>query len=156
MLYNQNNCAFEGAPYTTLLEIEALKHFANVFSYPTMLDEDTTVPHSWGHLTCGGTVANIESEWAARNCRFLTLSLRKYTESKNQGKDIEVNLPNGNKKALSALTAWELFNIDNDETMNLYDRLFEKIGGDYGVYQDGVSQFTVGKAGLIKIYDWLR
>ena len=80
MLYNQNNCAFEGAPYTTLLEIEALRHFAVMFDYPTMLDEDTTVPHSWGHLTCGGTVANIESEWAARNCRFLTLSLRKYTE----------------------------------------------------------------------------
>ena len=41
--------------------------------------------------------------------------------------------------------------------MNLYERLYELIGaGDYGKYQDGVSNYTIGKAGVIKMYDWLR
>ena len=87
MLYNPNNCAYEASPFTTLLEIETMKHFATMFEYPPMLAADTEpsttepdgVKYSWGHLTCGGTVANMESIWAARNCRFLTLSLRKYT-----------------------------------------------------------------------------
>lgn len=82
MLYNPNNCAYEASPFTTLLEIEAMKHFAEMFQYGPMLAEDIKEEDqakcSWGHLTCGGTVANCESFWAARNCKFLALSLRKY------------------------------------------------------------------------------
>jgi hypothetical protein len=37
MLYNPNNCAFEGGPFTTLLEIEVMKEFAIVFDYPKFL-----------------------------------------------------------------------------------------------------------------------
>jgi hypothetical protein len=41
--------------------------------------------------------------WAARNCRFLSLSIRKYIESienKNNIKDISVILSNGESKKL--------------------------------------------------------
>lgn len=62
-----------------MLEIESMKHFADVFEYPPMLSDEGEEPFSWGHFTCGGTVANIEAQWAARNCRFLMLSLRRYT-----------------------------------------------------------------------------
>lgn len=37
LLYNPNNCAFEGGPYTTLLEIEVIKEFAKMFAFPPML-----------------------------------------------------------------------------------------------------------------------
>lgn len=59
--------------------------------------------NSWGHLTCGGTIANCEAMWASRNCRFLSLSIRKYIESienKNNIKDITVNLITGESKKL--------------------------------------------------------
>lgn len=62
MLYNPNNCAFEASPFTTLLEIEVMKEFALVFDYPKFLTFNNTEgqkeSYSWGHLTCGGTVAN--------------------------------------------------------------------------------------------------
>lgn len=84
LLYNPNNCAFEASPYTTLLEISVMKEFAAMFNYPALLSEtnetNTGIKHSWGHLTCGGTIANIEAMWAARNCRFLPISIRKYIE----------------------------------------------------------------------------
>ena len=32
---------------------------------------------SWGHITCGGTVANIEAMWAARNLKFHPLAVKK-------------------------------------------------------------------------------
>ena len=61
-----------------------MKHFAEMFNLPPMLgtddNDDPNAKHSWGHLTCGGTVANCESFWAARNCKFLCLALRKYLE----------------------------------------------------------------------------
>ena len=39
MLYNPNNCAFEAGPLTTQLEIDCMKDFAEMFSYPPMLTE---------------------------------------------------------------------------------------------------------------------
>lgn len=51
-------------------------------------------------------------------------------------------------------------NISNDETMELYDRAFKKIYGadaekpeNYTVYQNGVAKFSVGKIGLISMYE---
>jgi len=57
-----------------------MKHFAKMFGLGPMLSGDIVDQDkcSWGHLTCGGTVANCESLWAARNCRFVCLALRKY------------------------------------------------------------------------------
>ena len=62
VLYNPNNCAFEASPLTTILEIEVMKEFAIMFGYPKFLEfQKSTKPEDqfcWGHLTCGGTVAN--------------------------------------------------------------------------------------------------
>lgn len=62
ILYNPNNCAFQASPITTLLQIEVLTQFATMFGYPPMLsfstEKTTSDKNSWGHLTCGGTIAN--------------------------------------------------------------------------------------------------
>lgn len=77
--------------------------------------------------------------------------------------EIEAVLANGSKKRLLDLNAWELFNISNDETMKLYDLAFETIYGaegqtaeNYAIFQSGVAEFSIGKAGLSYMYDWLR
>ena len=64
-----------------------------MFGYPAMLDESVTKPvdvgsglsNSWGHLTCGGTVANSEAFWAARSVKFLSFGLRQYIKSLGSG-----------------------------------------------------------------------
>lgn len=48
---------------------------------------------------------------------------------KQKGSDTPVNLPNGSQKNLGTLTAWELLNVDNDETMELYTRVYKKVSG---------------------------
>jgi glutamate/tyrosine decarboxylase-like PLP-dependent enzyme len=62
MFYNQNNITQESATITTHFESAALKTIVKMLGY----SEDT----AWGHLCSGGTVANIEALWVARNVRL--------------------------------------------------------------------------------------
>lgn len=64
MLYNPNNVSNDAAPVTVRLELEASRMIARMLGY----GED-----SWGHLTSGGTVANIEALWVARTVKYLPL-----------------------------------------------------------------------------------
>ncbi|GIG69243.1 pyridoxal phosphate-dependent decarboxylase family protein [Phytomonospora endophytica] len=56
MLANPNNHAREGGPATTDMEIEVVAELAGMFGFPRHL----------GHLTGGGTVANLEALYVAR------------------------------------------------------------------------------------------
>ncbi|KAK0123880.1 hypothetical protein ONS95_008875 [Cadophora gregata] len=64
MIYNPNNVAIEASPLTTVAEIEAGEQLCQMFGYN--LDATTlNQPVGWGHITCGGTVPNLESIWVA-------------------------------------------------------------------------------------------
>ena len=67
MLYNQNNIYGEAGNITMPLEAEALQCVAAMLRLP----EETC----WGHLCSGGTAANIEALWVARNVRLLPFQL---------------------------------------------------------------------------------
>ena len=56
MLINPNNHAVEGGPATALMEREAVAQLAAMFGFPRHL----------GHLTTGGTLANLEALFVAR------------------------------------------------------------------------------------------
>ena len=55
ILYNPNNCAYEGAPATTGMELEVGVQLGVMLGY----ERDKT----WGHIASGGTVANYEGLW---------------------------------------------------------------------------------------------
>ena len=74
LLYNQNNCASEGGPATTLMEIEVGVQLCKMLGYNT--EVKSKGPKGWGHITCGGTVANLEALWAARNLKFYPIAIR--------------------------------------------------------------------------------
>jgi len=63
MLYNQNNIYEEVANVTMALESEAMRLVAEMLRLPPRT--------AWGHLCSGGTAANMESLWVARNLRML-------------------------------------------------------------------------------------
>jgi glutamate/tyrosine decarboxylase-like PLP-dependent enzyme len=67
MLYNPNNVTTEAAPVTVRLELEASRLLSEMMGY----GDD-----AWAHLTSGGTVANLEALWAARQVRYLPLITR--------------------------------------------------------------------------------
>jgi len=56
--YNQNIVASESSPLAFELEKKLIKEFANDMGYPS---------NSWGYITSGGTISNIEALWIARN-----------------------------------------------------------------------------------------
>jgi glutamate/tyrosine decarboxylase-like PLP-dependent enzyme len=56
MLINPNNHALEGGPATARMEREAVAQLAEMFGFPQHL----------GHLTTGGTIANLEALFVAR------------------------------------------------------------------------------------------
>ena len=63
ILYNPNNCSYEASSASTPLELEVGRQLAVLFGY----DPET----AWGHITSGGTVANYEALWVARNLKSL-------------------------------------------------------------------------------------
>jgi glutamate/tyrosine decarboxylase-like PLP-dependent enzyme len=62
MLYNPNNVALEVSPISTVAEIEVGEQLCTLFGY-NVDGESTEEPLGWGHITCGGSVANLESMW---------------------------------------------------------------------------------------------
>lgn len=64
MLSNPNNVAMEASPFTGMVEKYAGLQLANLIGFNignrTILPND---PMSWGHITSGGTVANLEAMW---------------------------------------------------------------------------------------------
>lgn len=62
MLYNPNNVALEASPMTTLVELRVGQQLCELFGYNIHAEEKTS-PLGWGHITCDGTVANLESIW---------------------------------------------------------------------------------------------
>ena len=62
ILWHQNNYIQEASPVTTMYELEAGSDLCEMLG----LDRN----ESMGHLVTGGSVANIEAMWVARNLNF--------------------------------------------------------------------------------------
>lgn len=73
MFYNPNNVAFEASPLTTRLEIEVGVQLCDMLGYTV----DNSKSTAWGHITCDGTVANLESIWyvASSFSTIITLTI---------------------------------------------------------------------------------
>ncbi len=115
MLHNPNNVSLEASPITTQYEIEAGRQLAGLMGY----DEN----ESWGHITSGGTIANFEALWVARNLKYFPIAARDAARSLNLG-DLSISLPTGRTIELAeAEDEWQLLNLDVDEALSLRSRL---------------------------------
>src|SRR5688572_33398531 len=114
MLYNPNNVAIEGGPVTTRIEIDVARQLAVMLGYDPA--------HAWGHITSGGTVANFEALWVARNIIYLPLAAAGAAEQ--LGVDLDVVTTRGETRKLRELELWELVNIRNDDTLDLWNQLW--------------------------------
>jgi glutamate/tyrosine decarboxylase-like PLP-dependent enzyme len=128
MLYNPNNVAFEGSTVTTLLEKWVGDDLCRMLGY-TIPDKAAVAKGAirpWGHITCGGTVSNIEALWVARNLKFYPVALQAAVREEHSladARDILVPLPTGRVKPLLDLDLWELLNLKADDVLALPNRL---------------------------------
>lgn len=111
MLYNPNNVAAEASPVTSRMELEVAAQLARMIGYP----ED----RQWGHLTSGGTVANFEALWVARNVKYLPVAL--HWASRATGTPLELRLPDGSIADIASLDLWELLNIPSAAALDAAD-----------------------------------
>ena len=157
MLYNQNNVAAEASPVTTRLEIEVGNDLCRMLGYYVPSEGKAPKPGKplpWGHITSGGTVANIEALWAARNLKFAAVSLRqaiREVPALSEAKGLEVPLWQGGTGRLIDLDTWTLLNLGIDTVAGLPGAIMQ-----LGIPPDQLTRmlaaYSVQNVGLINFY----
>ncbi|KAL8689385.1 MAG: hypothetical protein Q9218_004937 [Villophora microphyllina] len=124
MLYNPNNVSIEASPLTMVAEIEAGQQLCEMFGY-NLVPENKDAPIGWGHITCGGTVANLESI-----CTFV------------------IETCNGTKKLFKDLSKWELLNLKVPTVLEIPDRLSIEYGISSAFLQNTMKKYGIQSVGL--------
>jgi glutamate/tyrosine decarboxylase-like PLP-dependent enzyme len=114
MLHNPNNVTLEASPMTTQYEMEVARGLARLMGYSG---------ETWGHITSGGTIANFEALWVARNLKYFPIAARDAARSLAVD-ELPVTLPTGGTiNLVVADDNWLLVNLDTDEALKLRVRL---------------------------------
>lgn len=93
MLYNPNNVSSESAPITLNLELEAGRMIAKMLGYDPL--------RSWSHITSGGTIANMEALWAARQNQLNGVAVQEVC--RRYKIPLVISQPNGEKEDIRNL-----------------------------------------------------
>lgn len=97
MLYNPNNVTDEAAPVTVNLELEFGRKICQMLGFKS---KDNNKPTGFAHICSGGSLANLESLWFARELQFIPLILKEFCE-KYKIENFKVKTPNMVGKNLS-------------------------------------------------------
>ncbi|KAI0051057.1 PLP-dependent transferase [Auriscalpium vulgare] len=134
LMYNPNNVAVEGSPLTSLIEFDVGQQLCSMLGYDVGSPgrPGVTDPAPWGHITCDGSVANLESMWVARNLKFYPLSLKRALDNHPSLASIaahfKIKLCTGRETLLSECKTWDLLNLTPDEVLNLPSRIAQQFG----------------------------
>ncbi|KAI1774360.1 pyridoxal phosphate-dependent transferase [Hypoxylon cercidicola] len=147
MMYNPNNVATEASPYTTYLEARVGMMLCKMLRYGKKVTP-------WGHITCDGSVANLEAIWAIRNLKFYPLSLKLAMSSggplnflSHTDLPFTVNTCTGHTKNFTDLSTWELLNLTPSTVLELPTRLGEAFSISPAFLQDALSKYLVQTVG---------
>lgn len=122
LLYNPNNVAAEASPVTTRMELEVAEQLARMIGYDPA--------RQWGHLASGGTVANFEALWVARNVKYLPVEVRWAAEEMGAD-DVPVRLPDGSTAGILGLDLWQLLNLPPASALDAAEALQRWVGEPY-------------------------
>lgn len=143
LLYNLNNVSFEGSPVTVEMEYEVAKDLAKMVGF----DTET----SWGHLTGGGTVANIEALWVVRNTKYFPLIAQDV--AKGFHKDFDVIQANGTVRKLSQMSEYEMLSLPPN-SINMLAANFLREDWGRNIYQDiFVNKKNISHVGMENFYN---
>ncbi|KAJ8095625.1 hypothetical protein PM082_023032 [Marasmius tenuissimus] len=182
--YNQNNVTPESSPFTSIIELKVGLELCAMLGYN--VDKPISagtkiVPEAWGHITSGGSVANLESMWVARNLKYYPLSLKKAMYAgcplAFAASTFAVTLCTGVSKNFFSCSTWELLNLTPTEVLDLPIRLSSQFGisqptldrildpyniqtigkhqldVDFGIDADHAPRYLLSKANH---YSWLK
>jgi len=146
MLYNPNNVSSESAPITLNLELEAGRMISKMLGY--------NPEKSWAHITSGGTIANLEAMWAARQNQLNGVAFQEVC--KQHSIPFYITLANGQKvdirqvdqrlliglKPEVQVQLPELFRsyVNEAETHSISQLMREAKYGPYSITQNGLFE----------------
>ena len=154
MLHNPNNIAFEGSPATTILEMLVGDDLCQMLGYtiPSQAEIENGAIRPWGHITCGGTVSNIEALWSARNLKFYPLALQAALKDEKaplrDAKDMMAPLSTGESALLTELDTWSLLNLKADDILALPERLNVEYQISAAEVTEAVSNYSPQHLGM--------
>lgn len=144
MLYNSNNVTSESGAVTLEMENEATSALLQMLGFappPVPPSQPSSKPeldayskallddYGYCHLTSGGTTANIEALWVARNVRYRALTVRSFCIDKNI--PVEVRHPSqGDLVLLGDLSERETLGLSPREASGLISRAVAIMDGD--------------------------
>ncbi len=160
ILYNPNNVVGEVSPVTTRMELDFIQNLSKMAGYGEIATNEAT-SGSWGHITGGGTTANIEALWLARNLKYFPLSLKLLSEDEQTYeflKNCTVELPSGKTQPLLQCSYSELFRLTPQESYSLWDKsvaLFKSIGekNPEHTFVKAIEKFSIQKTGLYELHN---
>ncbi|KAM0351848.1 hypothetical protein ACHAPU_002361 [Fusarium lateritium] len=149
MLYNPNNVALEASPMTTLVELRVGQQLCKLFGYS--IDAQKS-PSGWGHVTCDGTIANLESIWVARNLKFyplsLCLALRRGKLQFIANRFYATPCYHTSKKTLfKDLESWDLLNLRSEVILDLPSELSKQFGITSKFLESALNEFNIQTVG---------
>ncbi|ETS84850.1 hypothetical protein PFICI_02875 [Pestalotiopsis fici W106-1] len=158
MIYNPNNVATEASPYTTEVERQVGQELCQMLGYNNPHED----PAPWGHITCDGSVANLEAIWATRNLKFYPFSLKLAIEKgplrflSTVEPPFIVETCNAGSKEFLKLTKEELLNLTPSTVLSIPTLLGERYSISSGFLQDALRPYlvqTTGKDDLERKFD---
>jgi glutamate/tyrosine decarboxylase-like PLP-dependent enzyme len=161
MLYNPNNVAVEASPVTTKLEMEVGNDLCRMLGYgvtnrTSLSTNETPEITPWGHITCDGTVANLEALWASRNLKFFPIALKNAILNEGaltKANDIEIKLLNGKKDRLVTLDNWTLLNLEADEVLSLPQIMQQIFNIPTSTLTQALQNYSLQNLGLVDFYN---
>ena len=122
LLYNPNNVTPEASPVTEHWEFEVGADILEMVGYKAPGERSE---FGWAHVTSGGTIANIEALWAARNCAYFPLAVHRV--AREIGLAVEVTLADQTLCDLTQLDDSQVLGLAPGEIMHLLPRLVNAI-----------------------------
>jgi len=159
MLYNPNNVVGESSPATTKMEFEYINNLCKMVGYKPFNSLDGK-EQSWGHLTSGGTSANIEAMWVARNMKYYPLAVKLASEEVEDCyflKDLAINF--FEDKSIKELSYRQLFNIPPKQILQLKDFIYRRCENeniDVSSVKSAIEKYDVIRQGIFGIHQLIR
>jgi glutamate/tyrosine decarboxylase-like PLP-dependent enzyme len=162
LLYNQNNVAAEASPVTTLIEMHVGNELCKMLGYSVnpigKKPGEFTLPPGkitgWGHITCDGSVANLEGLWMARNLKFYATSVRAAIMNESglaPAANFMVTLLNGTPARLLSLDSWTILNLPIDEVLAMAKNIATQYNIDITIVSNLIANYTVQNIGYHEI-----
>jgi tyrosine decarboxylase len=129
LLYNPNNVTPEASPVTERWEFEVGRDILEMVGYKAPPEpggsHEARSEFGWAHVTSGGTVANIEVLWAARNAAYFPLAVHRVARELRL--PLEITLPDRTSCNLADLDQQQCLGLAPAEIMHLLPRLVDSI-----------------------------